>query len=143
MSASLRFGPLFALTLGCAGLGTSHAEGVRSAIQFPAGASSAKVSQGLARGDTDRYEIVASKGQTMTLGITSEEGNAVFTLYRPGYRIADDDGISTVVGATLAGAGEGEDAMQWQGVLPVSGRYLIDVGATRGGATYQLGVAIQ
>ena len=54
-----------------------------------------------------------------------------------------DDGVPTITGPTLAGAGEGEDAMKWKGPLPVSGKYLIEVGGTRGGASYKLTVTIK
>jgi hypothetical protein len=120
-----------------------HAEGVRKTIHFPRGQSAATLSGGVVRGDRDRYDITAKAGQTMTVGIRSVEKNAVFTIYQPGYRATTEDGIPTIVGATLAGAGEGEDAMQWSGTLPASGTYLIEVGGTRGNASYKLTVGIK
>ena len=55
---------------------------------------------------------------------------------RPGYKAGKDaDGILEIKGATLQGAGEGEDAAAWKGDLPASGKYLILVGPTRGDAT--------
>jgi hypothetical protein len=127
----------------CLSLACAHAEGLRKAIQFPKGKSAATLSSAVPQGFTDRYTLVANAGQTMTVGIRSEENNAVFTIYRPGYTVKTEDGVSVVAGATLEGAGEGEDAMKWNGKLPESGKYLIDVGATRGGATYKLSVTIK
>jgi hypothetical protein len=39
-------------------------------------------------------------------------------------------------------AGETDDATVWQGTLPVSGKYLIVVGGTRGNAAYKLKITI-
>ncbi|WP_295440611.1 hypothetical protein [uncultured Thiodictyon sp.] len=120
-----------------------HAEGVHKTIHFPRGQSATTVSDSVVRGDRDLYDITAKAGQTMTVKISSVENNAVFTLYQPGYRATTEDGIATINGATLDGAGEGDDAMRWQGTLPASGTYLIEVGGTRGNATYKLTVGIK
>ena len=126
-----------------AGLGSLHAEGVRKAIQFPKGQSSATLAASVVRGETDRYDITANAGQTMTVSISSKEENAAFTIYQPGYKSVVDDGVPTITGPTLAGAGEGEDAVKWKGPLPASGKYLIEVGGTRGSASYKLTVTIK
>jgi hypothetical protein len=48
-----------------------------------------------------------------------------------------------IAGEALPGAGEGEDAARWTGVLPQSGAYLLVAGSTRGNATYRLTVEIR
>ena len=125
------------------GSGSLHAEGVRKAIQFPKGKTSSTVSGSVVRGDTDHYTVVAKADQTMTVAITSKEKNAAITIYVPGYSVTQEDGVAMVGGETLTGAGEGEDATGWSGKLPASGKYLIDVGGTRGNASYKLAVTIQ
>lgn len=125
------------------GLGSLHAEGVRKVIQFPKGQSSATLAASVVRGDTDRYDITANAGQTMTVSVSSKEKNAAFTIYQPGYRTVVEDGVPTITGPTLAGAGEGDDAMKWTGPLPAAGKYLIEVGGTRGNASYKLTVTIK
>ena len=131
----------FALLL--LGSGYLHAEGVRKAIQFPKGKTSSTVSGSVVRGDRDHYTVVAKADQTMTVAITSKEKNAAITIYVPGYSVTQEDGVAMVSGETLTGAGEGEDATGWSGKLPASGKYLIDVGGTRGNASYNLAVTIQ
>lgn len=126
-----------------AGLGNVHAEGVRKVIQFPKGKSAATLAASVVRGDSDRYTLVAKADQTMTVGIRSKEENAVFTIYQPGYSSVVEDGVAMIQGPTLEGAGEGEDAMSWSGRLPASGTYLIEVGGTRGNASYKLTVSIK
>ena len=62
--------------------------------------------------------------------ITSFEKNVVFL-------IQESDGNF------LAGADEGDDAMNWSGELPTSGDYKIIGGGTRGNATYKLTFTIK
>lgn len=131
------------LTLLLLGSGYLHAEGVKKAIQFPKGKTSSSISGTVVRGDTDQYTVVARADQTMTVAITSKEKNAALTIYAPGYSVKQEDGIAMIAGETLSGAGEGEDATGWSGKLPASGKYLIEVGGTRGNASYTLAVTIQ
>ena len=112
-------------------------------IRFAAGASAATVEGGVVRGDRDDYVITASQGQTMTVRITSAAKNAVFQLFGPGAVVLHNEDGQAVEGVALRGAGEGEDATAWSGVLPASGRYLIVVGGTRGNAAYRLTVAVK
>ena len=107
------------------------AKGVNQNIHFKAGASSAVIEGGVVRGDRDEYGLTAKAGQEMTVRITSIEDNAVFQIYQPGKN------------TTVDGAGEGEDAVEWHGKLPVSGKYTFVVGGTRGNATYKLEVTIK
>ncbi|MDR3569123.1 MAG: hypothetical protein P4L43_13930 [Syntrophobacteraceae bacterium] len=122
--------------------GASRASIVKE-IRFAGGKSSAVIKQSVIRGENDQYFLAAKAGQKMDVEITALEKNAAVTIYRPGYKAGkDSDGVLEVQGATLTGAGEGEDATGWKGVLPESGRYLILVGPTRGNATYRLKVVI-
>ncbi|MGG5820728.1 hypothetical protein [Falsiroseomonas sp. HW251] len=99
-------------------------------IRFPPGTSGTVVASAVARGEVARYSLGARAGQRMALRIESAEDNAVFQVVAPG-------------GKTLPGAGEGDDARGWTGDLPVSGPYVIVVGATRGGAEFRLSVTIR
>jgi hypothetical protein len=107
------------------------AEGIRKRVRFPRGSTSTVLKNSVIRGDIDTYLLGARKGQTMTVRITSLEDNAVFLIYKPGGKEA------------LEGAGEGEDATEWSGELPATGDYVIEVGGTRGNATYKLEVKIK
>jgi hypothetical protein len=130
------------LLLGAVLTGIGEA-GVSQEIKFPAGKTSTLIKQSVVRGDQDQYFLTAKAGQKMAVSITALENNAAFTIYQPGYQAGKDaDGILEIKGATLKGAGEGEDATTWQGVLPASGKYLILVGGTRGNATYNLKISI-
>ena len=105
------------------------AKGIRKRVQFPRGLSGVTLKGSVIRGDRDEYFLKAGKGQLMKVKITSEEDNAVFQIYAPNRR-------------ALKGADEGDDAMQWNGKLPLSGDYRIIVGGTRGNASYSISIAI-
>ncbi|MHB8067900.1 MAG: hypothetical protein ACYDIC_08380 [Desulfobaccales bacterium] len=122
--------------------GTAQA-GVVKEVSFAKGSNSALIKGSVIRGESDQYFLTAKAGQKMEVSITALEKNAAFAIYQPGYKAGKDaDGILEIKGATLKGAGEGEDATVWKGVLPGSGKYLILVGPTRGNATYQLKIGI-
>lgn len=110
---------------------SASSQGLTSRIRFARGADSVVLEGSVMRGERDRYLVKARARQVMTVSLTSAENNAVFQIYRPGGR------------KTLAGAGEGEDAVTWSGKLPVSGDYQIVVGGTRGNASYKLEVKIR
>ncbi len=113
-------------------------------IRFAPGTSGATVGDSVVRGDRDIYALDVARGQEMTVRITSLEDNAVFQIYLPGARpTVVKDGILDIIGRTLPGAGEGEDTMRWNGILPAAGRYLIVVGGTRGNATYSMTVGVK
>lgn len=99
-------------------------------ISFDAGKSSATVSGGVIRGERSTYLLGAKSGQTMDVKITSEEDNAVFQIEGPN-------------GKYLKDAGDGDDAMEWNGPLPAVGDYKIIVGGTRGNASFRLTVSIK
>lgn len=116
--------------------------GVKKDVQFPRGSTTTMIEQSVIRGERDLYYLTAKAGQTMDVSISALEKNAVFQIYKPGSKIAMEDGIQEVKGETLPGVGEEDDATAWNGVLPVSGKYLIVVGGTRGNATYKLKIGI-
>ena len=113
--------------------------GMKKEIRFNPGSTTAVVKESVVRGEQDFYYLTAKAGQNMEIKIKALEENAVFQIYKPGYRIGTDE----IKGETLPGAGETDDATQWKGELPVSGKYLFVVGGTRGNATYELKVTIR
>lgn len=123
--------------------GSSIAEEMAKEIKFPKGSSGTTIDGSVIRGDRDIYYLAAKAGQKMTVSISSIEKNAVFQIYQPGTSITkDQDGIIDLNGKSLPGAGEGDDAMQWKGALPATGKYLIVVGGTRGNTTYKMKIGI-
>jgi hypothetical protein len=99
-------------------------------VHFKPGTSSIVLKNSVVRGERDRYLVGAGAGQTMAVRITSTERNAVFSVARPD-------------GKFLPGATDETDTMNWRGRLPSTGDYLIEVGGTRGNATYALTVTIR
>lgn len=112
-------------------------------IRFARGASGAEVRGAVVRGERALYSFQARGGQRMSLRIAAPERNAVFQVYAPGAVPEIKDSILEVAGEALPGAGEGDDATRWTGVLPRTGAYLVVVGPTRGNATYRLTVSIR
>jgi hypothetical protein len=110
--------------------GAPMAEGIKRRIKFPRGSSGVTMKGNVIRGDRDVYYLKAGKGQQMKVMITAEEDNAVFQLYTP-------------TGKALKGAGDLDDATQWNGTLPLAGDYKIVVGGTRGNASYSLSVEVE
>jgi len=99
-------------------------------VKFAKGKSTATVKGAVLRDETITYLVNASKGQRMNVVITSIEKNASFW-------------IQTASDEFLPGAGETDDAMKWNGILPGSGDYKIVVGPTRGNATYKMTISIK
>jgi hypothetical protein len=83
------------------------------------------------REDFDQYLLGARAGQRMKVEISSVEGNASFQMTIPNNK------------GMLPGASWDDDATQWNGVLPETGDYVIEVAPTRGNATYRLKVEIR
>ncbi len=94
-------------------------------IQFARGGVGAVVEGGVERGARKIYLLRASKGQTMTLNISSVEQNAVFDIQAPNGQYLQ------------------QEATRWIGVLPSTGDYSVIVGGTRGNASYKLEVTIK
>ncbi|HMQ30062.1 MAG TPA: hypothetical protein PKD53_05005, partial [Chloroflexaceae bacterium] len=98
-------------------------------ISFAPGATSAAVEGAVIRGERKHYVLWAAAGQQMSLQLSTLEQNGALVLTGPD-------------GAPLPGAAPGEDAAAWSGLLPATGDYLVEVGPTRGNATYRLTVSI-
>ena len=107
------------------------AQGIKKKVRFVKGTSSITLRNAVVRGDRDRYYISAKAGQTMSVKITSTEKNAVFQIYFHGEE------------ESLPRAGDGDDATNWSGRLPIDNEYVIVVGGTRGNATYALTISIK
>jgi hypothetical protein len=121
--AAVVFGLLLATT--CA---FAAQEGLTKRVRFPRGGTTATLKNSVVRGTRDRYTLGARAGQKMSVRITSVENNAVFVIYTPD-------------GGTLLG--EAEESTDWRGTLPQDGDYVIEVGGTRGNATYTLKVTVR
>lgn len=121
----------------------AHGEGVNKEIRFAPGASSAQIEQSVVRGDRDYYTLSARAGQQLTISISALENNAEFSIYKPGYKIKKLQDYDDIAGEMLYGNGPKDNGLSWQGKLPVSGKYLVVVGGTRGNATYKLKVSIK
>ena len=106
------------------------AEGVKKKVHFAPGTSSTTIKGTVIRGENDRYYIGAKAGQKMTVKVTSTEKNAVFQIYFHGEE------------ESLPGAGDGDDATNWSGELPIDNEYVIVVGGTRGNASNTLTISI-
>jgi hypothetical protein len=100
-------------------------------IQFAPGASSGAVEDAVERGTRNIYLVGASKGQTLTVKITSIENNAVFDVAAPSGKIGQQRRLLL------------REASEWTTVLPASGDYQIIVGSTRGNASFRLQVTIR
>src|SRR3954468_8008464 len=97
-------------------------------IRLESGRTTKVIKDAVVRGDRDRYILHARAGQTLLVHITSEENNAVFDIYRPGGKRALENA---------------QESMDWSGALPRSGDYIIEVGGTRGNASYTLEVTVR
>ena len=115
-----------------------------SEIHFARGSWTSTVSDAIARGDIACWTVQARRGQSIHVRITSPEQNAVFQIYRPGWTIGDDQNSAPrISGTTMVRAGDGDDTKDWAGKLGDKGRFLIVVGATRGGAPYRLNLVVK
>ena len=112
-------------------LSVGHAEARDFNLAFAPGKSYAVVSNAVVRGDRDYYAFGARGGQTITIAITSAEDNAVVQLWFK-------------IGGEWVPADTPPDSRVLYGTLPDSdgGQYRIEVGGTRGNATYDLFVGI-
>ncbi|MDD2923888.1 hypothetical protein [Rhodoferax sp.] len=126
--------------LGC--LSQAAAMGAEQELRFRPGTSEALFEGAVLRGERDHHVFRAKAQQQLTVRISSAEDNAVFAIYRPGYRKVTNDGIQEIRGQALPGATEDKEVTSWRGVLPESGKYLILVAGTRGNAEYKLQVRI-
>ena len=91
-------------------------------VQFTKGAQSATVKGTFKGYDSINYTLVAKAGQTMTVSI-SGSSNANFNIFAPG-----------AVPGQAEALGTGNVDEIWQGTLPASGKYTIQVYQMRASA---------
>ncbi len=114
-----------------------------TAVAFSKGGSSATYHGGFERNEMDCWTVIAKSGQTLTVKIEAIEKNATFDIYLPQYQIVKTEDGLDVKGKRLTPGGDGDRHLtKWSGVLPTSGRYLINVLSDRGNVTYDLSVAV-
>jgi hypothetical protein len=101
-------------------------ENGREIVKFAKGKTSATYEYGLVRGERRTYVVEAKKGQTMAVRIEAEENNAVFNITKNG-KIIDT----------------AEETDKWVGTLPSDGKYEIEVGGTRGNASYIIEISVE
>ncbi|CAJ1922422.1 TPA: g-type lysozyme inhibitor [Aeromonas hydrophila] len=112
---------LLAVTMAAAG--AQAADKVTTVpVQFAKGAHSAQLKGSFTGYDTIHYTLVAKAGQTMTVKIGGSS-NANFNVFAPGAQPGQAEAI---------GRNDGDG--QWQGALPASGKYLIQVYQMRASA---------
>jgi hypothetical protein len=99
--------------------------GLTTTVRFKKGASSASYSNAVIRGERNTYILGASGGQLMSVSISSLEANAVFDVIAPNGRVLASERTS------------------WSGQLPLNGKYRIEVGGTRGNASYRVNFAVR
>ena len=109
-------------------------------IHFPAGKSSATISDGVERGASATYSFGAKAGQKAEIVLSSVENNGVFSIYLPGAATKTGDSGIDVQGPTIAGTDAG--VTKWSGDLPKDGNYIILVAGTRGNVDYDLKISI-
>jgi uncharacterized protein YecT (DUF1311 family) len=118
-------------------------------IEFARGASSAKLHGGIARGEVAYYHFGAAEGQWAEVAVGSVEDNAVVTVFAPGWKIVQAEGAWMVEGETMPSMSFGEEGVEedgsqrWSAILYEGGKYLVVVGSLRGGAEYDLELAIR
>lgn len=86
------------------------------------------------RGERARYSIELQENEYLQVYVGSsatslDPGNVAMQVWGPD-------------GQPLPGAGEGDDATGWTGVVPEAGEYLIEVGSVRGNAEYSMSVSV-
>lgn len=107
--------------------------------RFEAGSDTLTLTGGVARGTRDCYALALRYGQRLVIVQgTDPNAQAVFQLYRPPWRIERADQSVTVTGAALPGTEDGRDATRFEGRVPVTGDYLLVIGATAGGGEYRI-----
>jgi hypothetical protein len=127
-----------ALALILAGAFSARGESTLQSVHFQAGQSSAMLEGSLVRGDSATYSFSANAGQTADISITALEDNASFAIYQPPATVSHSSDGLDVDGATIV-----VDTKNWQGKLPASGAYYVQVGGDRGNASYKLTIKIE
>lgn len=118
--------------------GTARATDMLRPVHFASGQSAITLDGAVVRGDSDIWSFAANAGQSATITVTSLEDNAAFAIFEPPASVSHaDDGID--VDGTILTA----DTRSWEGKLPASGEYYVEVSGDRGNATYKLSIAIE
>lgn len=91
-------------------------------VHFSHGATSATQKGHFTGYDSVHYTLDANAGQTMRVSI-SGSSNANFNIYKPG----DEPGAAEAIGS-------GSGATPWEGTLPASGEYVVQVYQMRASA---------
>jgi hypothetical protein len=99
------------------------------AIRFDVGPMDVTVNGSVISGQRDRYTLSMAKGETLDVVLNSSEGDATFTILGPD-------------GNPLMGTEDYRDINNWSVPAPSDGSYAIQVGPTRGNATYTLTVKV-
>ena len=118
-------------------------------LKFGRGQTSVEVARSLERGAADTYRFTAKAGQVADIRITSVESNASFVIYQPPSTIATgQDGID-IDGQKLLGGDKTDPPLDagaekhWNGPLPASGVYYVQIATDRGNASYRLSVSVK
>jgi hypothetical protein len=98
-------------------------------VRFDAGPMALELNGAVLNGERDRYILNALAGEKLSVLISSQEGNAVFSIIGPDQN-------------PLPGTEEGKDVNNWSVPIFIEGSYAILVGSTRGNATYTLKVEV-
>jgi hypothetical protein len=98
-------------------------------VRFQRGSTGATVTDAIVRGETVRYVLGARAGQRLTISIRSAESNAVFA-------VGMGNGSEPVGGWPAS-------YTEFTGRLAESGDYVVEVGSTRGNATYTVTFGIR
>lgn len=96
-------------------------------LKFSSGKISSTVENAIVRGDRDIYRFTAGSNRSLSVAITAFENNATVAIF---YR-------RNSKWVVINGA---KDTRAWHGKLPKSesNRYKIEVGGTRGNASYEM-----
>jgi hypothetical protein len=114
-----------------------------AAVAFAKGANSAKYKGGFERNAMDCWTVIAKQGQTLTVKLDALEKNGSFDVYMPQYEIKKGEDGLDIAGKRVTPGGDGDrEITHWSGVLPLSGRYLINIVSGRGNVTYTLWVSL-
>ncbi len=117
---------------------------VSEIIRFSRGASSAAYEKTMLPGGSHYYYFTARAGQMLNLDLVSKENNAVFSIYKPFYRLSETGGVIDIKGEILNGTKAAYQMKNWLGKLPVAGQYLILIdGIKQGNVSYNLQIFIK
>ena len=117
---------------------------VSEIIRFSRGASSAAYKKTLLKGKSHYYYFTARAGQMLNLDLISKENDAVFSIYKPFYRLTEAEGIINIKGEVLNETKAAYRMKHWLGKLSVAGQYLILIdGIKQGSSSYNLQIFIK